>query len=114
MVDLIAQEQHASDNEGDSFTEIPHHYAKRKQHPRLKHPVSAASSTADNNFFSNLLVEGGEEVLEEGDEDYTVTDLDSGSGSGSESDKVEITNEEVHTTSILLIAFTNYNSSACG
>jgi hypothetical protein len=113
MVDLIAQEQHASDNEGDSFMEVPHHYAKRKQHPGSKHPVSAASSIADN-FFSNLLVEGGEEVLEEGDEDYAATDSDSGSGSGSESDKVEITNEEVHATSILLIAFTNNNSSACG
>ena len=35
---------------------------------------------ADDNFFSNLLVEGKEDGLEDGDEDedYTGTDSDSG------------------------------------
>ena len=81
MVDLIAQEQHTSENEGDSFTEVPHWYARRKQQRGLKHPVSIASSIADDNFFSNLLVEGKEDGLEDGDEDedYTGTDSDLGS-----------------------------------
>jgi hypothetical protein len=96
MADLIAQEQHASDDEGNGFTEAPHRYTRRKKQQGSKCPVSAASSIVNDNFFSNLLIEGGEDVSEEGDEDYVVTDSDSGSGSGSEGDEVEITNKEVH------------------
>ena len=111
MVDLIAQEQHASDDEADGFMEAPCWYMRRKKQPGPKHPVSsAASPIADNNFFSNLLVEGGEDVLEEGDEDYAATDLDSGSGSGSEGDEVEITNKEADIIFIMLVTVTNYNS----
>jgi hypothetical protein len=102
MADLITREQCASDHKGDSFMEAPHQYSRRKQQPRLNCPISAASSVADDNFFSNLLVEGE-------DEDYMVTNSDSGSGLESEGDEVEITNEEAHTIFILLIAFTNYN-----
>jgi hypothetical protein len=111
MADLIAQEQHASDDEADGFMEAPHWYMRRKKQPGPKHPVSsAASPIADNNFFSNLLVEGGEDVLEEGDEDYAATDSNSGSGSGSEGDEVEITNEEAHIIFIMLVAVANCNS----
>src|ERR1700691_881433 len=109
MTCLIAQEQYASDDEGNSFMEAPHQDAKRKWHPGSKHPVSAASSIANDNFFSNLLVEGREDVLEDGDEDYAVTNSDSRSRSGSEGDEVKI-NKEAHTIFILLITFTNCNS----
>jgi hypothetical protein len=107
MANLIAQEQRASDDEGDdSFTKPPRRHSRKKQ-PGLKHPINATSSVADNNFFSNLPVEGGEDILE--DEDYIATNSDSGLRSGSEGDEMEITNEEAHISFILLIAFTNYN-----
>ena len=90
MANLIAQEQHASDNDQDGFMEAPHQCAKKKQLPG---PISAASSIADDNFFSNLPVEG---LLEEANGDYVVTELDSESGSQSDGDDItEITNEEV-------------------
>ena len=108
MADLITQEQRTSDDEGDSFTEVPCRYARRTQQPGSKRPVSAASSIADDNFFSILLVEGKVDGLEDGDEDYTGTDSDS--GSGSEGNEMEITNEEAHTIFILLTVFTNYYS----
>ena len=104
MANLKAQEQRASDDEGDSFTKPPRRHSRKKQ-PGLKHPTS--SSVDDNNFFSNLPVEGGEDILE--DEDYVATNSDSGSGSGSEGDEMEITNKEAHISFIPLIAFTNYN-----
>jgi len=98
-------------NEGDSFTEVPHRYARRKQQqPGSKCPVSTASSIADDNFFRNLLVEGKEDGLEDGGEDEDYTGTESDSGLGSEGKEVEITNEEAHTIFIPLIVFTNYNS----
>ena len=108
MADLITEEQHASDNEGDGFTETPCQYTWRKQQPRSKCLVSAASSIADNNFFSKLPAEGRKDVLEDEDGDYTATD--SKFGLGSEGNEVEITNKEAHTTFIPLVGFTNCNS----
>ena len=46
MVDLIAQEQHASNDEADGFMETPCQYTRRKKQPGLKHPVSAVSAVA--------------------------------------------------------------------
>ena len=88
--------------------EAPCQYTWWKQQLRLKCPVSAASSIAGNNLFSNLPVEGREDVLEDEDGNYTA--IDSESESGSEGDKVEITNKEAHTTFIPLGTFTNCNS----
>jgi hypothetical protein len=63
MADLIAREQCASDHKGNSFMDVPHQYSRRKQQPRLNRPISAASSVADDNFFTNLLVRGEDENL---------------------------------------------------
>ena len=74
----------------------------------MKHPDSATLSVVDDNIFSKFPVEGGGNILQEQEEDYANSD--SGSGSGSEGNEIEITNKEVHIISILLVAFTDYNT----
>ena len=109
MAELIAQEQHASNNEGDSFKKQPQRqqtWKKRQQSTQLS--VSAALSLVGDNFFGSLSAEEDLHGSAQGDEEYTRVESDSSSSeSGSDSDEVKITNEEVSVIIPSTIEFSN-------
>ena len=109
MAELIAQEQCASDDEGDSFEKQPRSqqtWKKWQQSTQLS--VSAALSLVGDNFFGSLSAEEDLHGLAQGDEEYTRVESDSSSSeSGSDSDEVEITNKEVSVIIPSTIEFSN-------
>ena len=109
MAELIAQEQHASNDEGDSFEKQPRHQQTRKKRQQSTQlSVSAASSLVGDNFFGSLSAEEDLHGSAQGDEEYTRVESDSSSSeSGSDSDEVEITNEEVSVIIPSTIEFSN-------
>lgn len=108
MANIIAQEQQASDDEGDSFHEEPPHW---RAHLQSMWSISSASSLVDDNFFRSLSVDGDEDGSVQGDEEYVGTGFDSSSESGSDGDVMEIMNKEVCTTFFLIQAvITDYNT----
>ena len=97
MADIIAQEQHASDDEGDGFKKQPQcQQTQRKQWQSMQLSVSVTSSLVDDNFFESLSANDVPDGLAQEDEEYVGTNSGSlSSESGLDSDEVEITNEEV-------------------
>lgn len=109
MAELIAQEQHASDDKGDSFKKQPQHqqtWKKRQQSTQLS--VSATSSLVGDNFFGSLSAEEDLHGSAQGNEEYTRVESDSSrSESGLDNDEVEITNKEVSVIIPSTIEFSN-------
>ena len=109
MAELIAQEQRASNDQGNSFKKQPwRQQTQKKRQQSTQLSVSAALSLVGDNFFGSLSAEEYLHGSAQGNEEYTRVESDSSSSeSGSDSDEVEITNKEVSVIIPSTIEFSN-------